>query len=145
MFPLFPSLSPLLFCSLTGQKTIEELMSTVDHTDIRGSGLTPAVMVVIRRELPRTQVASRVRGPSHRWNEGPPFRVPLDRRLPCLHALRSFRSARLGRRSSCGPRLGGLLDRHPDRPDEPEKLPRHGSDHLLMDLALRREPPVAAM
>jgi len=33
---------------------VEAARSTVDHSDIRGSGVTPAVMVVIRRELPPT-------------------------------------------------------------------------------------------
>ena len=32
-------------------------MSTVDHSDIRGSSAKPAIMVVIRRELPRTKDA----------------------------------------------------------------------------------------
>ncbi len=45
--------------------------------------LTPAVMVVIRRELPRTSVARSAMGLSHRSHEDPPFRVPLDRPLVC--------------------------------------------------------------
>src|SRR5437879_12591438 len=43
--------------------------------------LKPAVMVVIRRELPRTSVASPASGLSHRSVEDPPFRGPLDRPL----------------------------------------------------------------
>src|SRR2546425_13309106 len=45
--------------------------------------LKPAVMVVIRRELPRTSVASPASGLSHRSVEDPPFRGPLDRPLVC--------------------------------------------------------------
>src|SRR6266704_6752451 len=43
----------------------------------------PAVMVVIRRELPRTSIASPAMGLSHRSVEDPPFRGPLDRPLVC--------------------------------------------------------------
>ena len=49
--------------------------TTVDHSDIRGSSLGPAVMVVIRRELPRTIVVGRGGSPPHRISEGPPFRL----------------------------------------------------------------------
>ncbi len=38
-------------------------------------------MVVIRRELPRTSLASPASGLSHRSVEDPPFRGPLDRPL----------------------------------------------------------------
>src|SRR5436309_4071342 len=43
----------------------------------------PAVMVVIRRELPRTRVASPAMGLSHRRLEDPPSRVPLGRPRVC--------------------------------------------------------------
>jgi len=42
-------------------------------------------MVVIRRELPRTRFASPAKCLSHRPYEDSPFRVLLDRRLPCSH------------------------------------------------------------
>src|SRR2546428_978504 len=82
----------VLLCSFHGaeRKTVEELMSTVDHSDIRGSGLGPAVIIVIRRELPRTCGANLASGLSHRVLEGPPFRVPLDRRPPCFHSEDPF-------------------------------------------------------
>jgi hypothetical protein len=41
----------------------------------------PAVMVMIRRELPRTTVAGPAMGLSHRINEDPPCRMPFDLRL----------------------------------------------------------------
>src|SRR6185437_5051521 len=37
-------------------------MSTVDHSDIRGSSARPAIMVVIRRELPGTRNAGPAAG-----------------------------------------------------------------------------------
>jgi hypothetical protein len=40
-------------------------------------------MVVIRRELPRTRIASPAMGLSHSSVEDPPFRVLLDRPLAC--------------------------------------------------------------
>lgn len=40
-------------------------------------------MVVIRRELPRTNVAGPATGLSHNRYEDPPVRVPLDRPLLC--------------------------------------------------------------
>ena len=43
---------------------VEAAGPTVDHPDIRGSGTGPAVMVVIRRELPRTSLAGSVRKPT---------------------------------------------------------------------------------
>ena len=61
-------------------------MSTVDQSDIRGSDLRSAVIIVIRRELPRTRDANPApKGLSHSVVEGPPFRVPLDRRPTCAH------------------------------------------------------------
>ena len=65
------------------QATVEALrrrLITLIFAD-RASG--PAVMVVIRRELPRTRVAGPARGLSHRSHEDPPFRVPFDRRSLC--------------------------------------------------------------
>src|SRR5438093_11033480 len=40
-------------------------------------------MVVIRRELPRTNIAGPARGLSHNRHEDSPVRVPLDRPLIC--------------------------------------------------------------
>lgn len=40
-------------------------------------------MVVIRRELPRTNIAGPAKGLSHNSHEDPPVRVPLDRPLIC--------------------------------------------------------------
>ena len=42
--------------STRGQRPGQQ-SSTVDHSDIRGSSARPAIMVVIRRELPRTKIA----------------------------------------------------------------------------------------
>src|SRR5437667_11030156 len=46
-----------------------------------------AVMVVIRRELPRTRIAGPARGLSRRSAEDPPSRVPPDRRPLCFSIL----------------------------------------------------------
>jgi len=46
------------------EATVEAAGSTVDHSDIRGSSLKLAVMVVIRRELPRTNVVDQGVGPA---------------------------------------------------------------------------------
>src|SRR5207237_1669924 len=46
-----------------------------------------AVMVVIRRELPRTRVAGPARGLSRRSHEDPPSRVPPDRRPLCSSSV----------------------------------------------------------
>src|SRR5438046_10494486 len=46
-----------------------------------------AVMVVIRRELPRTRVAGPARGLSHRSAEDPPSRVPPHRRPLCASSV----------------------------------------------------------
>jgi len=71
--------------------------STVDHSDIRGSGRRPAVIIVIRRELPRTRGAS--------WAlwacrigvlEDSPFRVRLHRcplRSRSIHCCGSVHAA----------------------------------------------------
>ena len=40
-------------------------------------------MVVIRRELPRTNIAGPATGLSRNRDEDPPVRVPLDRPLIC--------------------------------------------------------------
>ena len=121
-------------------------MSTVDHSDIRGSGAGPAVMVVIRRELPRTRDASPAKSLSHRTVEDSPFRVPLDRRLPCVHRFSSLRGSRLRRWTlRVGLRRHRLLDRHTDRPDEPKELACDSGHHLLLDLALPNQPAVTAV
>src|SRR5213079_2096984 len=82
-----------------------------------------AVMVVIRRELPRTRVAGPARGLSRRSAEDPPSRVPPDRRPLCSSILIVVV---LGVRAALG---GGgrtacrvLLDVHADRPDKAEEL-----------------------
>lgn len=46
------------------EEAVEAAVSTVDHSDIRGSSLKLAVMVVIRRELPRTIVVDQGCGPA---------------------------------------------------------------------------------
>jgi hypothetical protein len=78
---------------------VEAALSTVDHSDIRGSTLMGcAVMVVIRRELPRTTCASWAWGLSHRIYEDSPFRVPLDRhRFRLDQSLPSPRDQAAGR------------------------------------------------
>src|SRR5262245_31837904 len=96
-------------------------------------------MVVIRRELPRTNIAGPARGLSHNRHEDPPLRVPLDRPLICP-ALISFArpwSLESLRHSSATARLfvEVLFDGHPDRPDESEQLSAHSRDHLLFGLA----------
>lgn len=50
--------------------------STVDQSDIRGSSLWLAVMVMIRRELPRTRIVGQVVDLPHRTIEDSPFREP---------------------------------------------------------------------
>src|SRR5438445_7028263 len=82
-----------------------------------------AVMVVIRRELPRTSVAGPATGLSRRSAEDPPSRVPPDRRPLCssipIGALPAVRVA-LGGRGRAPWRVS--LDVHTDRPDESEEL-----------------------
>src|SRR5436190_3746943 len=82
-----------------------------------------AVMVVIRRELPRTRVAGPATGLSRRSAEDPPSRVPPDRRPHCssilIRVLPVVRAALGARgRATCGV----LLDVHTDRPDKAEEL-----------------------
>jgi len=67
---------------------VEALSATVDHSDIRGSSLGPAVMVVIRRELPRTNVVGQTCGLPHSRREDPPVRVYPR---PPLTLLQRFR------------------------------------------------------
>src|SRR5881409_1859498 len=103
----------------------------------------PAVMVVIRRELPRTSIASPAMGLSHRSVEDPPFRGPLDRPLVCsVFMVPSFDSRYLRRAPRSGPVL--LLHVHPDGPDEAQQLARHRGDHLLLGLALADQSAIAA-
>jgi hypothetical protein len=108
-------------------------MSTVDHSDIRGSGRTPAVMVVIRRELPRTSHAGLAGGRSHRTDEGSPFQVPPRPRSHPCHA-----------------RVGDLrgvlaLDLDTDGPDEAEELASDGGHDVRSGFATGGEAPVAVM
>src|SRR5947207_1015142 len=82
-----------------------------------------AVMVVVRRELPRTRVAGPARGLSRRSAEDPPSRVPPDRRPLCsssvIVVVLAVRAALGGGgRTAC--RV--LLDVHADGPDKPEEL-----------------------
>ncbi len=63
----------------------------------------PAVMVMIRRELPRTTVAGPAMGLSHRIDEDPPCRMPFDRRLlrsRCIRLIPSQPLVGVRRRSS---------------------------------------------
>src|SRR5947207_14058755 len=82
-----------------------------------------AVMVVVRRELPRTRVAGPARGLSHRSAEDPPSRVPPDRRPLCsssvIVVVLAVRAA-LGGGGGTACRV--LLDVHADRPDKAEEL-----------------------
>jgi hypothetical protein len=64
-----------------GGAAVEAAPATVDHSDIRGSSLGLAVMVVIRRELPRTSVAGPANGRPHRSQRGLSFPWP-PRPLP---------------------------------------------------------------
>src|SRR3989442_2009802 len=101
-------------------------------------------MVVIRRELPRTSIASPASGLSHRSVEDPPFRGPLDRPLVCsVFMVSSFYFRCLRRTPGRGAVL--LLDVHPDGPDEAQQLARHRGDHLLLGLALADQPAIAAV
>src|SRR2546427_13048258 len=106
--------------------------------------LKPAVMVVIRRELPRTSVASPASGLSHRSVEDRPFRGPLDR--PLIGSV-----FMMGRSDSGGlrrvPRRSPVLlrDMHPDGPDEAQQLARHRGDRLLLGLALADQSAIATV
>jgi hypothetical protein len=62
---------------------VEAARATVDHSDIRGSSAELAVIVVIRREPPRTSGASRASGRSHRTSRGLSF--------PCCKFSVNFR------------------------------------------------------
>ncbi len=118
-------------------------MSTVDQSDIRGSDLGSAVIIVIRRELPRTRDASQTtKGLSHSVLEDPPVRRLLDRRLTCSH-LR-FRSELGGLPPGVG--FGcGSFDRDTDGPDEPQQLTGHSGHDLLFDLPLGGQTVVATV
>src|SRR5207247_1282962 len=105
-----------------------------------------AVMVVIRRELPRTRVAGPARGLSRRSHEDPPSRVPPDRRPLCSS---SVIVVVLGVRAALG---GGgrtacrvLLDVHADGPDKPEELAGDRRDDLRGGFPLGEEARVAAV
>ena len=104
----------------------------------------PAVMVVIRRELPRTRVASPASGLSHRSVEDPPFRGPLDRPLiGSVFIMCGSDSGGLRRAPRRSPVL--LLDMHPDGPDEAQQLTRHRGDHLLLGFALADQSAIATV
>src|SRR2546426_4020005 len=104
----------------------------------------PAVMVVIRRELPRTSIAHSAIGLSHRSVEDPPFRGPLDRPLiGSIFIMGGSDSGGLRRAPRRSPVL--LLHVHPDGPDEAQQLARHRGDHLLLGLALADQPAIAAV
>src|SRR5437867_11908294 len=101
-------------------------------------------MVVIRRELPRTSIASPASGLSHRSVEDPPFRGPLDRPLVCsVFMVSSFYFRCLRRTPGRGAVL--LLDVHPDGPDEDQQLARHRGEHRLLGLPITDEPATAAV
>src|SRR5207249_1880271 len=103
-----------------------------------------AVLVVLRRELPRTRVASPAMGLSHRSLEDPPSRVPLDRPLVCsVFMVPPFDFRYLRRAPRRGPVL--LLYVHSDGPDEAQQLTCHRGDHLLLGLALADQSAIAAV
>ncbi len=110
----------------------------------------PAVMVMIRRELPRTTVAGPAMGLSHRINEDPPCRMPFDQRLlrsKCLRLISSRPNSSVSTEDPLSLRATGhdldtqaLLQVDPDGPDETRQLSRHGGHHLLFDLAAADQP-----
>lgn len=102
-------------------------------------------MVMIRRELPRTNIAGPAMGLSHRIDEDPPCRVPFDQR-PFRSKCISLISSRSGSFASTEDPLslrsaGHDLNAHalfqvdPDSPDETRQLSCYGGHHLLFDLA----------
>src|SRR2546422_9237273 len=106
--------------------------------------LKPAVMVVIRRQLPRTSIAHAASGLSHRSVEDPPFRGPLDRPLiGSIFIMGGSDSGGLRRAPRRSPVL--LLDMHPDGPDEAQQLARHRGDRLLLGLALADQSAIATV
>src|SRR5579864_4588064 len=100
-------------------------------------------MVVIRRELPRTNGASlAAMGLSHRRCEG----SPLPCATPAADRLCLYRAHELlaGHASGGPPYLLGLcaLELAADRPDEAEQLSAHRGDHLLLGLPARQQRPI---
>src|SRR6266446_1951134 len=105
-------------------------------------------MVVIRRELPRTNIAGPATGLSHNTHEDPPVRVPLDRPLicPALIAFARFLTSESLRHSPLVRRFAEtVLNGCADRPDEPQQLSAHRRDHLLFGLAPGRQLPEPLM
>src|SRR5207302_6686828 len=104
-----------------------------------------AVMVVIRRELPRTRVAGPARGLSRRSAEDPPSRVPPDRRPLCsssvIVVVLAVRAALGGGRTAC--RV--VLDVHADGPDKPEELAGDRRDDLRGGFPLSDQSRVASV
>ena len=100
-------------------------------------------MVVIRRELPRTRVASPASGLSHRSVEDPPFRGPLDRPLIGSVFMMCGSDSDLRRAPRRGPVL--LLNMHSDGPDEAQQLAGDRGDHLLLGFALADQSAIATV
>src|SRR5258708_7781984 len=124
--------------STRGQRPGQQ-SSTVDHSDIRGSSARPAIMVVIRRELPRTRVA----GPARKAcriasSEDSPLPCAIPAADPwCLYRVHGYSPLSSGgpleRASGC---LGlRALSRDADGPDEAEQFTAHRGDDLLLGLA----------
>src|SRR6266852_9649397 len=105
-----------------------------------------AVMVVIRRELPRTSVAGPARGLSRRSAEDPPSRVPPDHRPLCSRSVivvvLAVRAALGGSGRTAG-RV--LLDVHADRPDKAEELAGDRGHDLRGGFPLGEQAHVAAV
>src|SRR5687767_11458991 len=139
-----------IFCahsSTNGQRPGQR-SSTVDHSDIRGSRQSLAIMVVIRRELPRTRVA----GPARKAcriavHEGSPLpcAIPAADRWCLYRAHRNLARSAAVVSGSASHLLMRALDFDADRPDKPEQLPRNGGDRVLLALAARDQPRVALM
>jgi hypothetical protein len=103
-------------------------------------------MVVIRRELPRTNGAGLATvGLSHRRGEDSPLpcATPAADRL-CLYRSHEFIA---GYASGGSPNLLGLctLELAADRPDEAEQLSAERSDHLLLGFATGQQRAIARM
>ena len=134
--------------STRGQRPGQQ-SSTVDHSDIRGSSARPAIMVVIRRELPRTSVA----GPATKAcrigvREDSPLPCAIPAADPwCLYRVHGYSPLTSGGPLERAPGRDSLraLGRDADGPDEAEQLTAHRGDDLLLGLALCQQPRVAGV